>query len=109
MRILFALGLLCLAVLFTSRLESALSARFIDMFLAIELGLLLALYLFIRFYKFTPLRITFAVLSLMNFFYFIYSGAVNPLGGWLFTGINAVMYLFLFGLPVVWVCKVGKK
>lgn len=109
MRVLFALGLLCLAVVFASRLESALSARFIDVFLAVELALLLALYLFIRFYNAMPVRIAFAVLALMNIVYFAYSGAVNPLGGRLFTVINAVIYLLLFGLPMVWVRKVGKQ
>lgn len=109
MRVLFLVGLLCLLLLFVSRLGAAISARFIDIFLAAELGLLLALFVLTKSYDSAPLRIVFVTLSLLNIFYFVYSGYVNPLGGLLYSVIHAVFHALLFGLPILWVCKHGKR
>lgn len=108
MRVLFAVGLLCVFIVFFDRFKSAFSGRLIDIFLAVELGLMLALFVIIKFHNATSLRVTFVVLSLINAFYFVYSGAVHPLGGLLYSVINAVLYMLLFGLPMIWVYKSAK-
>lgn len=109
MRVLFLVGLLCLLLLLFSRFGAAFSTRFIDVFLAVELGVLLVLFILAKFYSSAPLRIVFVVLSLLNIFYFVYSGYVHPFGGLLYSVIHAVLHILLLGLPILCVYKHGKR
>lgn len=104
MPVLFSVGLLCVFILFFDRFKSAFSGRFIDVFLAVELGLMLALFVFIKFYNAAPLRISFVVLALINIFLCTAPlGAVGQAAAILMPAI--VASLNPIGISLWWHCS----
>lgn len=109
MKFLFTSGLLLLVVVFCDKLSGAYSGQLIDLFIALQMGFLVLLYVVVFFKNSKLLRQVVAFFLVVNLIYFSCIGILYPLGGWLFSLLNFVFYSFVFGLPIIWIYKSGRR